>query len=252
VTEIAPDAIILVGGEGTRLRSVVPETPKPLAPVAGRPFLEWLLRALHRQGVARVVLSTGVWAEQIEAFVDRIRSARELDLDLECVRDPQPLGTGGALRNALAEVRTDRVLALNGDSYCAFDLRDLVHRHLERRARASLVLTRVTDTARFGSVTLDAGHRITDFREKSRSAGPGLVNAGVYLLEREALEEIPSGRNLSLERDVLPGWVGAALFGVVSEGSFIDIGTPESYARSHTFVDWPALANTADGSRPTP
>jgi NDP-sugar pyrophosphorylase family protein len=252
VIEPAPEAVILVGGKGTRLRSVVPERPKPLASVAGHPFLEWLLRGLHRQGVRRVVLSTGLWAEQFEAFVEQIRLARDLDLHLECVRDPQPLGTGGALRHALSAVRTTRLLALNGDSYCAFDLSDLVRRHVERRARASLLLTRVADASRFGSVSLDAGQRITAFREKSRCVGPGLVNAGVYLLEREALEEIPSGREVSLERDVLPGWVDDAVFGVVSEGPFIDIGTPESYARSHTHVDWLALASPADASRPSP
>jgi NDP-sugar pyrophosphorylase family protein len=197
-----------------------------------------------------VVLCTGLWAEQIEAFVEEIRTTGELDLDLACVRDPQPLGTGGALRHALEAVRTTRVLALNGDSYCAFDLGHFVRRHEELRARASLLLTRVSDASRFGTVTLDAGDRITAFREKSRGAVPGLVNAGVYLLEREALEEIPSGREVSLERDVLPGWVDDALFGVLSEGPFIDIGTPESYARSHTHVDWLALASPADGSRP--
>lgn len=243
-----PDTVILVGGKGTRLRSVVPEQPKPLAPVAGHPFLEWLLRGLYRQGVRRVVLSTGQWAEQIDAFAAQIRAMRDPDLDLECVRDPRPMGTGGALRNALSAVRTNPVLAMNGDSYCAFDLSDLARAHVKRRARASLVLTRVADTSRFGSVTLDGDDRILDFHEKSRSAGPGLVNAGVYLLEREALEEIASDREVSLERDVLPGWVGGALYGVEVEGPFIDIGTPESYARSHTHVDWQALASPLDVS----
>jgi NDP-sugar pyrophosphorylase family protein len=216
--------------------------------VAGHPFLEWLLRGLYRQGVRRVILSTGQRAEQIDAFVESVRAARDPDLELECVRDPRPLGTAGALRNALSAVRTTRLLALNGDSYCVFDLFDFVRAHVERRARASLLLTRVADASRFGSVTLDAEGRITAFREKSRSSGPGRINAGVYLLEREPLEGVPSGREVSLERDILPGWVGGALYGVEVAGPFIDIGTPESYARSHTHLDWPALTGPANPS----
>ncbi len=238
----APDAVILAGGRGSRLRSVLRGQPKPLAPVAGRPFLGWLLRSLERQGVERVVLSTGYGAPQIEAFVDQERRAGNVGLEMVCVAEARALGTGGGLRNTLVQVRTPRVLVVNGDSHFPFDLRDLMRRHRERRAFASLLLTRVADARRFGTVEIDAEDRITAFREKAGGKGPGLVNAGVYLVEREAVSSIPSGRQVSLEREVFPSWIGAGLFGVVGEGSLIDIGTPESYAAADSDIEWEAPA----------
>ncbi|MDH5566748.1 MAG: nucleotidyltransferase family protein [Myxococcales bacterium] len=240
--EAQPQAVILVGGEGTRLRPALPAQPKALAPVAGRPFLAWLLVALERQGVRKVVLSTGYRAEAIEAFAEGARVEFGARLELVCVRDPRPLGTGGALRNVAAAVRGDRVLVLNGDSYCPFDVRRLQRLHVAHSARASVWLARVEDAGRFGAVTLAEDGRITAFREKSASAGAGLVNAGIYLLERAALDELPASAPLSLEREVFPQWLAAGgLYGLVGGEPLIDIGTPESYALADEHVDWQRL-----------
>ncbi len=237
------DAVILVGGMGKRLGSVLPPgRPKPLAPVAGRPFLGWLLRALQRQGIRRVVLSTGFGAREVEVFVHAERRAPDISLEMVCVPEERPLGTGGGLRRALTEVRTARLLVLNGDSHLPFDLGELERRHCALQARATLVLTRVADASRFGTVETDAEGRVTDFLEKRRSPEPGLVSAGVYLLEREAAASIPDGRPVSLEREVFPAWIGAGLCAVVSGGPFIDIGTPESYATADSHIDWESLS----------
>ena len=234
-----PDAIVLAGGRGTRLRSVVADRPKPLAEVAGRPFLYWLLRMLAGYGVRRVVLSAGHLADQIEDFA----TAAQRDfpvLELQVARERKPLGTGGALRFALDRVRGPGVLLLNGDSFCAADLGALLRFSDERRAAAALVLTRVDDTSRFGAVELGLHEEIVGFREKSGASGAGLINAGVYWIRTEIASEIPSKRMVSLERDLFPRWVGRALYGFESGGPFVDIGTPESYAASMK-LDWQAL-----------
>ncbi len=240
----APDSVILAGGQGRRLRSVLQGRPKPLAPVRGRPFLGWLLRSLARQGIERVVLSTGYRAPEIQDFVDQERRAGDLRLQVVCVSEARALGTGGGLRNALAQVQTPCLLVLNGDSYFPFDLGDLMRRHRERRAIASLMLAQVADADRFGTVEIDDQSRIAAFREKAGSSGRALVNAGVYLLEREVVTSIPSGRQISLEREVFPSWIGKGLYGVVGAGYLVDIGTPESYAAADSSIDWEELTPT--------
>jgi NDP-sugar pyrophosphorylase family protein len=240
-----PDAVILAGGKGTRLRSVLRDArPKPLASVAGRPFLGWLLRSLQRRGIRRIIVSTGFGAREVEDFVSSERLAEDLALALVCVRESRPLGTGGGLRNALAAVHTPRLLVLNGDSHLPFDLPDLIRRHSQSGARGTLLLTRVADASRSGSVEVDGEGRITAFREKTARPGPGLINAGVYLLQREAVASIPRGQCISLEREVFPDWIGAGLFGVVVPGPFIDIGTPENYALADRHMDWENLTQT--------
>ena len=237
-----PDAVVLVGGMGTRLRSVVADRPKPLAPVAGRPFLSWLLIHLAQQGVRRAVLSAGYQAEQIEAFA--AEENEQMELELPVVTEPFPLGTGGALRLALAKVRTAEVLVLNGDSFCGVDLAILIQAQRKYLARAVLTLTEVADASRFGSVAIDAGGAIRAFREKVDAGGRGLINAGIYLVQRGRAAAIPADRVVSLERDVFPGWIGGGLFGVVTQGPFVDIGTPESYAWANAQLDWPSLTGS--------
>jgi D-glycero-alpha-D-manno-heptose 1-phosphate guanylyltransferase len=217
------EAVILAGGRGTRLLEVVADRPKPMAEVAGRPFVEWLVLALQRQGVRRVVFSTGHQG----AVIERHFEGGMPGVEVVCVRESEPLGTGGGVRNALAEVRSRRVLVLNGDSYCAVDLARLESVHERRSARATIWLAEVDDVRRFGSVILGPAEAVTRFEEKS-SSGPGLVNAGVYLFERSVLEAIAPGP-ASLEKDVLPALVGQGLCGVVGAGPLLDIGTPESY-----------------------
>jgi NDP-sugar pyrophosphorylase family protein len=231
------EAAILAGGLGTRLAACVADRPKALAMVGGRPFVTYLLDQLAGAGVGRAVLCTGHLGEQVEALL----GPRWGGLELGYSREPEPLGTGGALLLALETLRSQTVLALNGDSFAEADLAELVAAHRASGAAATLLLTEVEDAGRYGRVERDAGGRISAFREKS-AGGRGWVNAGVYALERELLERVPAGRKLSLERDILPGWVPLGLRGHETRGRFIDNGTPESYAAAQRFFGVPEQA----------
>lgn len=225
-------AIVLAGGRGTRLQEVVGDRPKPLAPVAGRPFVEWLLLALRAQGVRRVVLSTGYKGEMVDAACG---DGARLGLELAYAREETPLGTGGGVRHALSLVASERVVVLNGDSFCPLDLRRLTEAHDRAGALATLLLVPVSDCGRYGAVEVADDGRVRSFREKSPGLGPGLINAGVYLCERRALDAIPPDTPVSLERDTFPSLIGRGLYATVGEGPFLDIGTPESYGMAERF-----------------
>ncbi|MBN1359571.1 MAG: nucleotidyltransferase family protein [Sedimentisphaerales bacterium] len=233
------EAMILVGGKGTRLRSAVSDRPKPMAEVAGRPFVAWLLAMLHDQGIRRAVLCTGYLGDLVEAHFG---DGRRWDMDLRYSRDPFPLGTGGAVRYALDRIEGDRFLVLNGDSYCRCDIALLASVHTRHHARATLWLVGSEDCRRYGSVLVGPDGAVQSFAEKPSAPESGLVNAGVYLIERAAAETIPAGRCVSLEREFFPGLVGHGLFAVASQDAFIDIGTPESYAGAEQFITQEANA----------
>jgi D-glycero-alpha-D-manno-heptose 1-phosphate guanylyltransferase len=219
-------AVILAGGLGTRLRSEISDRPKALATVAGQPFLEHIFDQLSAFGITQVVLCTGYMAEQIESLY----GTQYKGLSLSYSRETVLLGTGGAVRFALPLVSTPLALILNGDSFCEFDLSALTHFHREHHAQVSMVLTHVDDCSRFGSVVTQEDGKVTSFIEKSAAGGPGSINAGVYLVARELLAEIPPGRILSLEKDIFPNWIDQGFFGFCSDTSlFIDIGTPQSF-----------------------
>jgi D-glycero-alpha-D-manno-heptose 1-phosphate guanylyltransferase len=225
-------AFILAGGLGTRLRSVLPDTPKAMAPISGSPFLHHLLDKLVLAGVRRTVLCTGHLAGQIEGAIGSAYRGMEMAYSKEDV----PMGTGGAVRLALPLLDASRALVLNGDSYCDFDAASLLARHEAGKALGTLVLARVEDCSRFGSVTVGPDDSVSSFREKGARKGGGWINAGVYLLERTLLETIPAGGEVSLERDTFPGLIGKGLYGFRMEtGGFIDIGTPDSYAQASRF-----------------
>jgi NDP-sugar pyrophosphorylase family protein len=225
--------VILAGGLGSRLRSVVGEQPKVLAQVAGRPFLAYVLDHLAEAGVRSVVLCTGYKAD---AVADQF-GASYRGVALTYSRETAPLGTGGAVRRARSLVASDPILVVNGDSYCAADLGAFLALHRDRRAAASLLLTEVADTARYGRVEVDAAGAVLGFTEKAPSGGLGWINAGVYLLGQAFLRALPPAESFSLEREVFPAWVGHGLTAYRSSGAFIDIGTPESYARAgHLFA----------------
>lgn len=219
-------AVILAGGLGTRLRSAVPDRPKCLAPINGRPFLAWLLDYLSDAGVRRAVLCTGY----LGAMVQEAFGSRYGQLSLWYSQEPAPLGTGGALRAALDQTEASTWLVLNGDSLCRADLAAFLQRHRAQASQLSLLLTHVPDTGRFGRVVCDAAGRIVRFVEKGHEAGPGWINAGVYLIERRVIESIPPQQAVSLEREVFPRWIGCGLYGHCAAGEFLDIGTPESFA----------------------
>jgi D-glycero-alpha-D-manno-heptose 1-phosphate guanylyltransferase len=219
------EAIILSGGLGTRLRSVVREVPKSMAPIEGKPFLSLLVAYLTRRGFSRVILALGYKHKLVEDYFDTHPMGVPVEYSVESV----PLGTGGATRQALGVARDDSVFVLNGDTFADIDFAGLASTHRQRGAKATVCLAHVDDASRYGTVDLDADQRVVGFREKS-NGDAGLVNAGVYLMERNyALERWPVGSFL-LERDVLPSMAAeGVLFGFIGASVFHDIGTPESY-----------------------
>jgi D-glycero-alpha-D-manno-heptose 1-phosphate guanylyltransferase len=225
-------ALVLAGGLGTRLAPVLGGRPKVMAEIAGRPFLAFLLDRLAREGVADVVVCSGYLGDQIAAAIGH----RHRGMRIAYSHETTPLGTGGALRHALALVGDETVLALNGDSLSRASLRRLWAWHRARGAEATLLLTRVADATRFGRVELARSGRVVRFEEKAPGAGPAWISAGVYVLTRRLLADIPPDRPVSLEHEVLPAWIGRGLYGWPSDGAFLDIGTPEDFAAAGAFV----------------
>ncbi|HEY3789059.1 MAG TPA: nucleotidyltransferase family protein [Urbifossiella sp.] len=231
-------AAILAGGLGTRLRAVVADRPKVLAPVAGRPYLAYLLDQLVGAGIRETTLLVGYAADQVQATFGEHYRGMTLQYSVEC----EPLGTGGAIRMALPLLREKTILLLNGDSYCDVDVNALVEFHNHHGGRATLTLAQVEDASRYGRVQLLETQRIARFEEKSGAAEPGWINAGIYVLNRSDLEQIPPECAVSLEREILPGMVAAGnVFGFPG-GRFIDIGTPQSYAEADAFFTPPPSA----------
>lgn len=223
-------AAILAGGLGSRLKPVLIDRPKVLAPVAGKPFLARLINQLGAAGIRNVVLCTGYLAEQIEnTFGEQYGSLR-----IQYSRETQPLGTAGSLRLALPLLDSDPVLVLNGDSYCSVDLTSFLEWHAQKKAVGSVLLAHCSDVSRFGSVTCSASGKILHFSEKG-TTGAGWINAGVYLLSQRLLHAIPGERQVSLEYEMFPSWVGQGLFGYSEGKDFLDIGTPEAYAKASEF-----------------
>ena len=224
-------AVILAGGLGTRLRSVVADRPKVLAPVLGRPFLSCLFDQLQEAGIRRVVLCIGYRAE----LISRCYGATYRDMALRYSVEATPLGTGGALRHAMPLLDGGPLLVMNGDSYLEADLSAFIRQHAEQEARLSLLLAQVPDVGRYGCVTTDASGAVTGFVEKGAAIGSGWINGGIYLLDRDVVAAIPAGREVSLEREIFPTQIGNRFFGHRLGGRFIDIGTPESYQAAEGF-----------------
>jgi len=222
---------VLAGGLGTRLRPVVADRPKGLAEIRGRPFLAYLLDQLAAAGLRHAVLCTGYLGEKIyDTFGESYRCLR-----LSYSREQEPLGTAGALRLALPYLQSDPVLVMNGDSYCAADLKSFFQWHCDRGAMASLLLTRVRQSERYGSVKLDSDGAVLEFREKKQGVVSDLINVGVYLLSQAVLASLPQQRKVSLEYDVFRQWIGHGLCGCQTDGPFLDIGTPEDFLRADPF-----------------
>jgi NDP-sugar pyrophosphorylase family protein len=225
-------AAILAGGLGTRLRSAVADRPKVLAPVHGRPYLTYLLDQLADAAIKEVILLTGFRAAQVRSTLGETYAGMHLVYSEE----PFPLGTGGAIRWALGKLSTPTILLLNGDSYCDVDLAAFRDFHDRRAADASLVLAKVAGASRFGRVGIHASGQVNRFAEKTAVPGPDWINAGIYLLQRSLVEEIPLGQPRSLERDLMPTWVERrCCYGFRCAGRFLDIGTPEAYASAEQF-----------------
>jgi len=223
------EAIILAGGLGTRLAARLHGLPKSMAPVAGRPFLEILLAQLQRAGCARVLLSVG----HLHAVIQARFGASFVGMSLAYVIEESPLGTGGAIRNTLPLAEENSVLVLNGDTFLNADYAAMLRFHLAEAAPLTMAVTRQPDIARYGGVVIES-RRITGFEEKGRS-GPGWINAGVYVFDRQIEWPPDLPQKFSIETDFLAPHVARLLPAAYEvDGFFLDIGVPEDLDRAQT------------------
>ena len=225
-------ALVLCGGQGTRIRSVLADRPKSMALISGTPFLQVLIKQLKTQGIDNVILGTGYMAEAIESYFG---SGENFAMHIDYSRETKPLGTGGAIKLAESFVN-DPVLVLNGDSYADWTLLPLVELLTSKNAAMVVVLQMVSDVSRFGNVVIDQNGRIVRFVEKGTSSGAGLINAGVYLLRKKIVSDLPAGIAISFEREVLPSILHLEVYGLVVHGLFIDIGVPDDLRRAQTLM----------------
>lgn len=224
------DVVVLAGGLGTRMRDVLGDRPKLLAPIGGRVFLDILVDRLRDFGATRLVLGLGHLGE---AVVRHLEAAPPAGFDVVTEIEPEPQGTAGALRFLRAQIRSEPAMVMNGDSFTGADLCAFVAAHRQAGAEGSILCTEVPDARAYGRVHLSPTGRVMAFMEKDPSEkGPGLINAGVYLLGRALLDQIAGMKGPSLERDVFPALAPETLKAVKDDAPFIDIGTPEDLERA--------------------
>ena len=235
-------AIVLVGGEGTRLRPLTSDVPKPAVTLVDRPFLAYAIEWLAAHGVTEVVLACGFLPDVLRETLGEQEWA---GVRITYVAEPEPLGTAGAIRfaaDALGDRLEDRFLALNGDVLADLDLSSLIRAHEERGARATIALHPVEDSSAYGLVRCDEEGRVLEFLEKTGEAVPGEINAGAYVLDRSVFDLIPAGQAVSIEREVFPRLVGEGLHGLLLDGYWMDIGTPDRYLQA----SWDILEGTVE------
>ncbi len=247
------DAFVLCGGYGSRLRSVLGELPKALAPIGGRPFLDLLLEQLARQGLRSFVLCAGRGSDAVFEAASGLGRWGRVAISVE----PRPLGTGGALLYALPHARANPILVVNGDSLALVDLSAMLAFHRKRAARVTLALSRHRGPLDAGRAVLDpANGALIAFDDSRRRAGESLANAGVYLIDPQALQELAPPEGSSLERDIVARLAGAGAFGFVGVERFLDIGTPERYREAPAWIarwiDGDGRAPCADGGGEAP
>lgn len=237
MTTILPnDAVILAGGLGTRLQGILPDGwPKAMAPINGRPFLEYLIKYLYAYGVRNIVLALGHGGEHVLRFVRE--ASWPDDLIVHSAVEPRPLGTGGGIRFVLPMLSGEVILALNGDSISDIDPRRLLDYHRERGADVTMALARVPDATRYGTVECDAHGRVVRFAEKQAICGPALINSGMYAISTDVIRGLAEHAEMSWERDVLTQLVGCGLYGIEAATRFIDIGTPQSLHEAGPFFE---------------
>lgn len=220
------EGILLAGGFGTRLRSVVSDVPKCMAPIHGKPFLYYLLRYLEKAQFTHIILSLGYKHEIIEEWLPSFPTRMEIS----CVIEEEPLGTGGAVKFASHQAREENVFVLNGDTYFTVNFLDMLRLHIATASEATLALRKMYNFDRYGVVEVNTdNYRILEFKEK-QFCKEGYINGGVYLIRTKALEQLPD--KCSLEKDYFEQQVATSLFsGFEENGYFIDIGIPEDYAK---------------------
>lgn len=223
------EAIILAGGFGTRLKHIVNDLPKPMAPVNGIPFLTYLFRKLEKAGITHIILSTGYLHEKIQNFYGNSFQG----INISYSHENEPLGTGGAIKLAMNLVSTDNILILNGDTLFDIDFSKFNSFHFQHNSYLSIALREVEDVSRYGSVVVDKNDRITEFTEKNFRTGNGAINGGIYLINNTLFTKINTPEKFSFEKDLLEKHVQQfSFFGCSFNGYFIDIGVPEDYFRA--------------------
>lgn len=227
------DVIILAGGLGTRLREVVSDVPKVMAPINGRPFLDISLSFLNKWDcIDRVTIAVGYMAHKI---ISEYQNSNNYNFKIFFSEEKELLGTGGAIKRALKYAETDNVLALNGDTYIDVNLKDFIEFHKSKNADMTIVLKEVENANRYGLVKIDDNKKVIFFREKQPASERGYINAGMYVFERRLFDSIEDGKVLSLERELLPVFLERLVYGYITDRKFIDIGVPESYKLSNKF-----------------
>ena len=221
-------AILLAGGLGTRLQSVVNDRPKPMALIEGRPFMEYVVHELSRHGIRDIIFAVGYKGSMVE---EHFGDGTSFGVNASYAYEEALLGTAGAIRNAAGFITDERVFVLNADTFYQIDYGRLPSLMDEKNLDMTLVLREVPDVSRYGQAVLEES-MLTGFNEKNQKAEPGTINGGVYLIKRSLIDEIPAGK-VSLENEMIPKWMGEKkrLGGFVNDGYFIDIGIPEDYFR---------------------
>src|SRR6478752_9598 len=224
------DAVVLVGGQGTRLRPLTLSAPKPMLPTAGVPFLEHMLSRIRAAGITHVVLGTSYKAE---TFSEYFGDGSAFGLDIEYVVEDVPRGTGGGIRNVAERLRADTVMVLNGDVVSGRDLNALLDTHRDNDADVTLHLVKVPDPRAFGSVPTGPDGRVEAFLEKTENPPTDQINAGCYVFKRSVIEDIPAHRVVSVERETFPGLLAAnaRVFGHIDSTYWLDLGTPAAFVR---------------------
>ena len=220
-------AIILAGGEGKRLRPVINDVPKPMAPINEKPFLEYLILQLRKQNIKDIIFSIGYKGYIIKSY---FQDGDNWDINIEYSEEDKPLGTGGALRKAGELIDDEQFIVMNGDSFFDIEFKQLISFHEDKQAVATIGLAYVETIERYGHVEIGNDGEITKFVEKGNSVSAGHVNGGIYILNSELINKIPLGQ-VSLETEVLPNLINRGLFGMKFKSFFIDIGKPEEYQR---------------------
>jgi len=231
------DAIILAGGEGKRLRGLIKEIPKPLAMVDGKPFLDILLAQLNKCNcINHLILAVGYKAERI---VEKYKDCSAYNFDIGFSIEEKLLGTGGGMKKAIGYTETKNILAMNGDSYTEVDMEDLIKTHRRNNSKLTIVLLKVKDAGRYGTVRINSHSRVTCFQEKRGVNEAGLINAGIYIFQRDIFDDVEENEVISIEEQLLPDFVENVTGGIdayVVDGKFIDIGVPEAYQAAHNYL----------------
>lgn len=223
-------AIILAGGLGTRLKPVIGEYPKVLAPILGKPFLSYVLDKLSQQKLHRTILCTGYLAEYVQEEYGKSYKGIEIMYS----REETPLGTGGAIRHAISKLSASEYLILNGDSFIDIDFQAFFNWYQEHSFPVGMAITTADDCSNYGTIEI-RGDRVISFHEKAFHKQPGFINAGIYLVNEELIKNMPSTEPLSLEYEVIPSWVKMGLGAFYVSSLLIDIGTPISYEQAQSY-----------------